>query len=92
MRLPDRRQGLRREGADIVLVAPDVSPSHTHADYHVPIKPGTDAALGLSMAQVIIEEGLYEAPFVKEQTDLPLLVRLDTRQFLRQSASIRPAR
>jgi len=75
----------RYRGAEIVLVAPDVSPSHTHADYHVPVKPGTDAALGLSMAQVIIEEGLYEAPFVKEQTDLPLLVRLDTRQFLRQS-------
>ncbi|RLC59511.1 MAG: ethylbenzene dehydrogenase [Chloroflexi bacterium] len=74
----------RYKGAEVVLVAPDVSPSHTHADYHVPIKPGTDAALGLSMAQVIIDEELYEAPFVKEQTDLPLLVRLDTRQFLRQ--------
>jgi DMSO reductase family type II enzyme molybdopterin subunit len=75
----------RYKGAEVVLVAPDVSPSHTHADYHVPIKPGADAALGLSMAQVIIEEGLYKAPFVKEQTDLPLLVRLDTRQFLRES-------
>jgi DMSO reductase family type II enzyme molybdopterin subunit len=75
----------RYKGAEVVLVAPDVSPSHTHADYHVPIRPGTDAALALGMAQVIIEEGLYEAPFIKEQTDLPLLVRLDTRQFLRES-------
>jgi DMSO reductase family type II enzyme molybdopterin subunit len=75
----------RYNGAEVVLVAPDCSPSHTHADYYVPVKPGTDAALGLGMAQVIIEEGLYEAPFVKEQTDLPILVRLDTRRFLRES-------
>ena len=74
----------RYNGAEVVLVAPDVSPSHVHADRYVPIKIGTDAALGLGMAQVIIEEGLYEAPFVKEQTDLPLLVRLDNHRFLRQ--------
>jgi len=75
----------RYNGAEVILVAPDCSPSHTHADYFVPIKPGTDAALGLSISQVLIEEGLYEAPFVKEQTDLPILIRLDTRRFLRES-------
>src|SRR3990172_9057412 len=75
----------RYNGGEVVVVAPDVSPSHVHADYYVPIRPGTDAALGLAMAQVIIDEKLYEAPFVKEQTDLPLLVRLDNRRFLRQS-------
>ena len=51
-----------------MLVAPDTSPSHTHADYFVPIKPGTDAALGLAMAQVIIEEGLFNEEFICEQT------------------------
>lgn len=75
----------RYKGAEVVVVAPDCSPSHVHADYYVPIKPGTDAALGLSMAQVIIEENCYNATFVKEQTDLPLLVRLDNHRFLRQS-------
>ncbi len=75
----------RYNGAEIVVVAPDCSPSHIHADYYVPIKMGTDAALGLSMCQVIIEEGLHNASFVKEQTDLPLLVRTDTRRFLRGS-------
>lgn len=58
----------RYKGAEIVLVAPDTSPSHTHADYFVPIKPGTDAALGLAMAQVIIEEGLFNEEFICEQT------------------------
>jgi len=75
----------RYRGTEIVLVAPDVSPSHVHADYFVPVRPGTDAALALGMAQVIIEEKLYNADFVREQTDLPLLVRIDTQRFLRES-------
>ncbi|MCZ7628154.1 MAG: molybdopterin-dependent oxidoreductase [Microthrixaceae bacterium] len=47
----------RYRGAQVVLIAPDVSPSHTHADLFVPVQPGTDAALAMSMAQVILSEG-----------------------------------
>jgi DMSO reductase family type II enzyme molybdopterin subunit len=75
----------RYNGAEVVLVAPDCSPSHVHADLYVPVRPGTDAALALGMAQVIIEEGIYNREFVEEQTDLPLLVRLDTRRFVCQA-------
>ncbi|MDO8615805.1 MAG: molybdopterin-dependent oxidoreductase [Dehalococcoidia bacterium] len=75
----------RYNGGEVVTIAPDYSPSAIHADYHVPVEPGSDAALALGMCQVIIEEGLYDAGFVREQTDLPLLVRTDTRRFLRQT-------
>ena len=75
----------RYRGAEVVLIAPDASPSHVHADYFVPIRIGTDAALALSMCKVIIDEGLMNSAFVKEQTDLPMLVRLDDRRFLRGS-------
>ncbi len=75
----------RYKGSDVYLFAPDVSPSHMHADYYLPTRAGTDAAWALGASQVIIEEGLYNARFVKEQTDLPLLVRLDTRRYLRAS-------
>jgi len=75
----------RYRGTEIVLVAPDVSPSHMHADYFVPIRAGADAAFALAMAQVIIEEGLYNEAFLCEQTDLPLLMRLDNQRFLRGS-------
>ena len=75
----------RYKGAEVVTVAPDVSPSAIHADYHVPVRPGSDAALALGMSKVIIDEELYDESFVKEQTDLPLLVRLDDRHYLRQS-------
>jgi anaerobic selenocysteine-containing dehydrogenase len=75
----------RYQGGEVVTIAPDVSPSAVHADYYVPVKPGTDAALALGMCQVILEERLYNERFVKEQTDLPFLVRTDNGRFLRQS-------
>jgi DMSO reductase family type II enzyme molybdopterin subunit len=74
----------RYKGATVVTIAPDYSPSAIHADYYVPVRFATDAALALSLCHVIVEEGLYNEDFIKEQTDLPLLVRTDTRRFLRQ--------
>jgi DMSO reductase family type II enzyme molybdopterin subunit len=73
----------RYNGGEVVTIAPDYSPSAIHADYHVPVRIGTDAALALAMCKVIIDAGLYNKQFVQEQTDLPLLVRTDTGRFLR---------
>ncbi len=73
----------RYGGAEVVLIAPDLNPSHMHTDLYVPVRVGTDAALCLSMCQVVVQEGLVKEDFIREQTDLPLLVRLDTRTFLR---------
>jgi DMSO reductase family type II enzyme molybdopterin subunit len=73
----------RYHGAEIVTIAPDYNASAVHADRWVPVIVGADAALGLSMAHVIVEEGLHDESFIIEQTDLPFLVRKDTRRFLR---------
>jgi DMSO reductase family type II enzyme molybdopterin subunit len=73
----------RYNGGEVVTIAPDYSPSAIHADYHLPVRIGTDAALALAMCKVIIDAGLYNKRFVQEQTDLPLLVRKDTGRFLR---------
>ena len=73
----------RYNGGEVVTIAPDYSPSAIHADYHLPVRIGTDAALALAMCKVIIDAGLYNKVFVQEQTDLPLLVRTDTGRFLR---------
>jgi DMSO reductase family type II enzyme molybdopterin subunit len=75
----------RYRGVQVVTIAPDYNASAIHADLWVPVNVGADAALGLSMAHVIIEEDLFDRRFVAEQTDLPLLVRTDTRRFLRDS-------
>ena len=75
----------RYNGAEVYVIAPDVSPSTAHADYYVPVKPETDAALALSLSQVVVAEGLVNEQFVREQTDLPLLVNVANNRFLRQS-------
>lgn len=74
----------RYRGAEVVLIAPDYSPSAMHCDQFVPVRPGTDAALALGMCKVVLDEGLAKLDFVRSQTDLPLLVKRDGR-YLRQS-------
>ncbi len=75
----------RYHGARVVAITPDYNPSCMHADEWVPVGVGTDAALGLALAQVMVEEGLFDRDFIVEQTDLPFLVREDTGLFLRES-------
>jgi len=75
----------RYHGTEVVTIAPDYSASCVHSDLFVPIEAGTDAALALAMCRVIIDEDKVNEPFVKEQTDLPLLVRRDDGHFLRAS-------
>jgi DMSO reductase family type II enzyme molybdopterin subunit len=75
----------RYKGAEFVCIAPDYSATAMHADRFIPVKPGGDAALGLGVAHVLVEEDLVDREFVTEQTDLPLLVREDTKRFLRGS-------
>ncbi len=75
----------RYRGAKLVVIAPDYNATAIHADLWINVKPETDAALGLAAAQVIVEENLYDADYVREQTDLPILVRDDNARFLARS-------
>lgn len=75
----------RYNGTKVVCISPDFSPSALHADLWVPIKPGTDAALALSMCQVMIDEDIFDADLVREQTDLPCLIRMDTGRRLSEA-------
>ncbi len=75
----------RYAGARIISIAPDYNASAIKADLWVPIKPGTDAALALGIAHELVREGKIKQDFLKEQTDFPLLVRSDTRRFLKQA-------
>ncbi|MEM4425966.1 MAG: hypothetical protein QXV55_00010 [Acidilobaceae archaeon] len=42
-------------------------------------KPATDVAFVLSLIHVIIEEGLYDADFLKKYTNAPFLIKPDGR-------------
>ncbi len=75
----------RYKGAQVVTIAPDYNATVVHSDLWVNLRVATDAALGLSLCKVILDEGLQKERYVQEQTDLPFLVREDSRCFLRQS-------
>jgi thiosulfate reductase / polysulfide reductase chain A len=55
-------------GARLVVVDPHLSDTAAKAQEWVPIRPGTDGALALAMARVIIEEKLYDDAFVSDWT------------------------
>jgi DMSO reductase family type II enzyme molybdopterin subunit len=75
----------RYNGSDVVLLAPDYNATALAADSHLPLRAGTDAAFWLAVSQVIVKEGLHQSDFVREQTDLAVLVRKDTGRYLRAS-------
>jgi nitrate reductase / nitrite oxidoreductase, alpha subunit len=70
-------------GAKIVTVVPDYGPTSSKADYRVPVRPTTDAALWLGVARQIIDTKGYDEAFIKEFTDFPFLVRSDNLKRLR---------
>ncbi len=72
-------------GAKIVTIAPDYNQTSIHADQWIPITPGNDSFLAMSLVHVVFREKLYKEEFIREQTDLPFLVRLDNRRLLRES-------
>ena len=55
---------MMRRGAKLMSIDPRVNWAATRADWHLRLRPGTDAALGMAMINVIIEEDLYDHDFV----------------------------
>ena len=58
----------RRRGAKVVVVDPVRTRTAAAADQHISIRPGTDGALALAMAHVIIAEGLTDTDYVTDHT------------------------
>jgi nitrate reductase alpha subunit len=77
-------------GGRIVTITPEYSPPATKADYWIPIRPATDAALFLGITRLMMDNGWYDTAFVRRFTDLPLLIRTDTGQRIR-AAEVIPA-
>ena len=75
----------RYNGTEVIAISPEFTPTAMHASKWVNPNPGTDAALALSMVHVILEEGIHDVAFIREQTDLPFLVRTDNGKFLRET-------
>ena len=58
----------RKAGAQIVVIDPVKTPTAAHADWHIQVRPGTDAALALAMMHVIVRDDLHDKGFIKQHT------------------------
>jgi anaerobic selenocysteine-containing dehydrogenase len=58
----------RKAGAKLVVIDPVRTRTAKLADWHIPIRPGTDAALALAMIHVIIKENLVDRDYIDKHT------------------------
>lgn len=74
-----------RRGARLIVVDPRQTGPARRADVWLRVRPGTDGALALGIAAVMIERGWYDREFIRQWTNGPLLVRSDNGRLLSQS-------
>ena len=62
-----------RQGARLIVIDPRridlVRTPHVAADYHLPLKPGTNVAVLTALAHVVVTEGLFDEAFIRERCD-----------------------
>jgi anaerobic selenocysteine-containing dehydrogenase len=69
----------RDRAAKLIVIDPCFEhPMAAKADVFLGVRPGSDLALAMAWINIIIEENLYDAPFVKRWTTLPILIHPDT--------------
>jgi nitrate reductase alpha subunit len=73
----------RLKGTRVVVIACEYSATACKGDDVIVVRPGTTPALALGLSHVILRDKLYDANYVNQWTDLPVLVRMDTIQCLR---------
>lgn len=69
-------------GSKVIIITPEFNSTAVHADLWVPVKPGADGHLALSIMNRIVARKLLDMEHVLQRTDLPLLVRSDTKKLL----------
>jgi anaerobic selenocysteine-containing dehydrogenase len=65
-------------GAKLIVVDPRKAGLAAKADHWLRVRPGTDAALALSLTHVMIENGWYDAGFVRDWTNAADVVNRET--------------
>lgn len=62
-----------RQGAKLIVIDPRrtdlVRSPHIAADFHLPLRPGTNVAILTAIAHVIVTEGLAKEEFIRERCD-----------------------
>jgi anaerobic selenocysteine-containing dehydrogenase len=61
-------QARKENGAKIVVIDPVRTRTARQADWHIPIRPGTDGALAMGLIHEIIGQGLTDVDYVEKYT------------------------
>ncbi len=72
-----------RKGTEVIVFEPRLSETANKATEWIPIKPGTDLAVTLAMANVILNEGLYDKNFLIKYTNAPIIVDQSTLRYIK---------
>ncbi|MEM1435514.1 MAG: molybdopterin-dependent oxidoreductase [Pseudomonadota bacterium] len=75
----------QRTGTQLVCIDPVHSETAHICDEWISIRPGSDGALALALAQVILAEDLFDAAFLTQHTNMPFLVDLASGRLLKGS-------
>jgi anaerobic selenocysteine-containing dehydrogenase len=74
-----------KRGAKLIVVDPRPTLYARRADCWLQVRPGTDQALALGIANLLLASGSFDEGFVRQWTNAALLVRQDTGRFLREA-------
>ena len=58
----------RRNGGQLVVIDPYATRTAWAADWHIPVRPGTDSALALGLMHILIRDRLYDEDYVARWT------------------------
>ncbi|MBP1692739.1 MAG: molybdopterin oxidoreductase [Chloroflexi bacterium] len=75
-----------KRGARLIVVDPRRTGIAKKADLWLQVRPGTDAALALGIAEVMIGRGWFDREFIRDWTNGPILVRADNGRLLTYGA------
>ncbi|ONI38661.1 hypothetical protein AN639_07200 [Candidatus Epulonipiscium fishelsonii] len=61
-------ENAKKNGVKLIVVDPRITPTTKRADIHLRVRPGTDGALAHAMANVMINENIYDKEYVAKYT------------------------
>lgn len=73
----------KENGCKFIVIDPKLNDSAPWCDEWVPISPGSDAAFALAIANILINEKLYDEEFLLKYTNASQLIREDNGQALK---------
>ncbi|HEX7268136.1 MAG TPA: molybdopterin-dependent oxidoreductase, partial [Streptosporangiaceae bacterium] len=74
-----------KRGMKLIVIDPRRAGLANKADIWLRVRPGTDGALALGLANIMIERGWYDRDFIRDWSNGPHLVRADTGALLRET-------